>query len=327
MADYIKEIPNGTMMIRDTGGWVEFWFKTGASTWNNEQTWGYQVGGGGYVQQDFRLATGGAWQKFGSVYIGAGANQDVLFRIIGEGLGWPTTDHRATVQRQSVPPAPSWVSVAATSSSAIRAHFASAGDGGSPVVEWQLGYGLSGSGAQYFIGSNGISNVSGLVSGATYYFWARGRNALGWGPWSVRASAAPWRVPDAPNPVTFSDIEQTSAKTQFTFAGKWDGGQPVTKWQTGYGLSGDSPEIFVDSEFTNLTDLLAGRSYYFWGRAQNSVGWGPWSPGRRIDLPAGAWVKDQGEWRRAVQWVKIGGVWKRAKSNIPVNGTWKVPKS
>lgn len=327
MADYIRDIPNGTMMIRDTGGWVEFWFKTGSSTWNNEQTWGYQVGGGGYVQQDVRMVTGGNWQKFGSVYVGAGANQDVLFRIIGEGLGWPTTDFRATIQRQSVPPAPYWTNAYAISTSAIRAQFASAGDGGSGVLEWQIGYGLDQSNPQYYTGSGGSSDIGNLISGAQYYFWVRGRNALGWSAWSGRASAIPWRAPDAPNPVTFQDVVQTSVKAKFTFDGKWDGGQPVLEWQIGYGIDPELPQEFVNNTEAALTNLLPGRTYHFWARARNSIGWGPWSARSEARLTAGAHLKDAGEWKRALPWIKVNGVWVIGKPNIPVNGAWKVPTS
>lgn len=315
------------MMIRDTGGWVEFWFQTGSTTFNHEQGWGYQVGGGGFVAGQFDLARGGAWQKFGAVYIGSGANQNVLFRINSSGLGWPTTDFTVTVQRVSIPPAPNWVSVAATSSTTAHLHFASAGDGGSPVLEWQLGYGLDARGPQYYAASGGISDLTGLVSGATYYFWARGRNAYGWSAWSARAAVTLWRIPDAPNAVAFRDVGQSSLTSQFTFDGKSEGGRPVEEWQTGYGIDPDTPQTLVSNYLLTLKDLLPGRTYYFWARARNSIGWGPWSVRSEVHLTAGAFVNVVGDWKRALPWVRTGGVWKIGRPNVPVNGVWKVPTS
>jgi len=38
------------------------------------------------------------------------------------------------------------------------------------------------------VSSNGTSVIGALQPGTTYYFWARGRNAKGWGPWSARST-------------------------------------------------------------------------------------------------------------------------------------------
>lgn len=327
MADYIREIQNGTMMIRDTGGNVEFWFKTGSSTFNHQQTWGYQVGGGGYSQQDYDLARGGAWQRFGSVYVGAGANQDVLFRIFGEGLGWPTTDFWVTIQRQSAPPAPTIFHAEALSTTAIRVHFSSNGDGGSGMLEWQLGYGLDPWNPQNFIGyvGNPIS-IGGLVSGGTYYFWVRGRNALGWSGWSNRAEMRTLSVPFAPAPVKIHRVTQTSVA--YSFSPGWDGGVQTEEVQLGYGTDPNAPQSFVSNRPSDwLENLLPGRSYYLWARSRNAIGWSNWSPRAEALLTAGGYVKVDGEWKRALPWIKVGGEWKIGQPNIPVSGTWRVPTS
>lgn len=65
------------------------------------------------------------------------------------------------------------------------------GDGGSPVDARQYGYSTTPTTAPTSISSN-LSATGGLIyssmsPGATYYFWARERNAEGWGPWSVRS--------------------------------------------------------------------------------------------------------------------------------------------
>lgn len=321
MADYIRDIPNGQMMIRDTGGWVEFWFKTGSSTWNNEQTWGYQANGA-YVQQDFRLAQGGNWQRFGSVWIES--SQDVMFRIIGEGLGWPTTDFWASISRGRVPDPPGVPYLVDRNTDRIRAAFNYNYDGGRAIDAAELWYSFDGT-PRYAVSGYDVW-VTGLSPKTRYYFWGRTHNNLGWSGFSGRAELWTLGVPDAPQPVFFSDIETTSVRAMFNFTG-YDGGTPIREWQIGYGLNPNTPEAFRATYNDFFRDLVPGRRYFFWGRGRNDIGWGPWSGRSEVLLTAGAWVKDNGEWERALPWVKVGGVWRIAKGNIPVNGVWKVPKS
>lgn len=325
MTDYVRDIPNGTMMIRDTGGWVEFWFKTGSSTFNHQQTWGYLVDDGGYIQQDYDLSQGGSWQKFGAVYLGGGANYNVLFRIIGEGLGWPTTDFSVTIQRQSLPPPPNWTYWAALTDHAVRLQFASTGDGGSSILEWQIGYGTSEWQPQYFIGSNGSTDLTNLISGVVYYFWVRGRNAYGWSGWSRRIEVRTMSVPFRPFPV------ETLTATQTSFVAKakipYDGGSGLLEVQLGYGTDPNAPQLFDNRPLVELQALTPGRKHYAWFRARNAYGWSLWSARSEIALVAGAWLKDGGEWKRALPWVNVGGVWHIGKGNVGVNGTWKASKS
>lgn len=320
MADYIRNITNGTMMIRDTGGNVEFWFKTGSSTFNHNQTWGYQANGA-YHQQDFDLRSGGAWQLFGAVYIGPGATQDVLFRIFGEGTGWPTTDFWQTISRTTVPPAPTSVNFSGLTSTSVHTTFGSNGDGGSGIIEWQLAWGTDPWTAQYYTPSSGSLDVTNLVPGTTFYFWARGRNALGWGNWSVRSQITTLSVPPAPSPVEFTNITQNSVHAQYV--GNGDGGAPILQWQFGYGKDPDTPQLFIDGFYLDFLNLDPGKVYYFWARGRNWIGWGPWSVVRVATLIAGARVKVDTEWKRAVPYVKVAGVWKLARPWYKVGGIWK----
>lgn len=88
----------------------------------------------------------------------------------------------------TVPPAPDPVTFTDTTPTSIHCKFTGNGNGGSKIIEWQLGYSTSPTGVQHSIRTGGVSIVSGLKPGTVYYFWARGRNAKGWGPWSVRTS-------------------------------------------------------------------------------------------------------------------------------------------
>lgn len=322
MTDYYLGIGgSSTMLIRDTGGWVEFWFQTGPSTWNNDQWWSYSANGV-FSRQKFRLLRGGAWQHFGSVYVTY--DQNVQFTIEGAGLGWVTTTFTQHIQRSTVPAPPTMLSVTPISSSAFHVVFAGSYDGGSAVLEWQIGYGLSAGGPTAFVGSGGASDVGGFTSGQRAYFWARGRNAIGWSGWSNRGEGVTWTVPQAPGIPTITDKTQTSMTVDYMFP--VDSNNPATlEFQLGYGLDPDDPTDFIsdaDGVYV-LTDLEPGGTYYVWGRSRNSVGWGPWSVRTQVDLIAGALVLDGAEWKRAVPYVKQGGVWKVAEPWVKHMGTWK----
>lgn len=326
MADYLRDIPNGTMMIRDTGGWVEFWFKTSSSTYNNQQTWGWGANSQ-YWQGDYALQRGGNWQRFGSVFVDAA--QPVLFRIFGEGLGWATTDFVVDIPRGRPPMAPFRpVGAIEWTDHSLTMDWGGDGDtGGLPILNREVWYGI-GRDPQVNAGEvpPGRFTIGGLLAGTTYSFWAKTRNALGWSPLSDLTAMVTGRVPDAPNPVGFSNITQTSIDTGFIFTG-WDGRSDILEWQTGYGLDPNAPQYFLSGAFQHITNLQRASAYYFWGRGRNAYGWGPWSGRTDVLLNAGAYVNVGGVWKRAVPWVKIDGAWKLAQPTIPLSGTWRVPRS
>lgn len=321
MTDYTLGIggPN-VMMIRDLGGVVEFWFKTGSSTWNNDQWWSWGANGTS-SRQKFRLLRGGGWQLFGSVYVTY--DQTIRFTIEGAGLGWATTDFYQHIQRTTVPSPPTMQSVTPISSSTLHVVFTGNYDGGSTVLEWQIGYGGSSTYPSFTVGSSGTSDVGGFSSGQRVYFWARARNALGWSDWSNRGEGVTWRVPDSPNPVVVTDITQTSMHTDFIARG--DGGPDFTDHQLGYGLSSVAPTDFINNitGTNDLTNLDPGKTYYLWARSQNSVGWSAWSTRTRVNLIAGARVLVGTEWKRAVPYVRVGGVWKVAEPWVKSAGIWR----
>jgi hypothetical protein len=322
MTDYFLGIGGpSTMLIRDTGGWVEFWFQTGSATWNNDQWWSYNANGV-FSRQKFRLLRGGAWQHFGSVFVSY--DQNVQFTIEGAGLGWATTTFTQHIQRSTVPAPPVMLSVTPISSSAFHVVFAGSYDGGSPVVEWQIGYGLSAGGPTAFVGSGGSSDIGGFASGERVYFWARGRNAVGWSGWSNRGEGVTWTVPDIPSGPIVTNLTQTSMQVQYNYTEN-SNNPPTLERQMGYGLSPSAPTYFAsDSSGINiLTGLVPGGTYYVWGRSRNSVGWSAWSVATQVLLIAGAVVLVGSEWKRAVPYVKQGGVWKVAEPWVKNMGAWK----
>lgn len=322
MADYYLGIGGpSTMLIRDLGGWVEFWFQTGSSTWNNDQWWSYSANGG-FSRQKFRLLRGGAWQHFGSVYVSY--DQNVAFTIEAAGLGWATTTFTQHIQRSTVPAPPTLLSVTPISSSAFHVEFLGSYDGGSPVLEWQVGYGLSAGGPTAFAGSGGASDIGGFASGQRAYFWARARNAVGWSGWSNRGEGVTWTAPQPPGTPIITDKTQTSMQVEYIYPVNTNNPETLER-QLGYGLSPSAPTVFV-SDITgvySVTGLEPGGTYYVWGRSRNSVGWGPWSVETQVDLIAGARVLVGTEWIRAVPYVKVGGVWKVAEPWVKNMGAWK----
>lgn len=61
-------------------------------------------------------------------------------------------------------------------------------DGGRPIDYWEFGYGQNPLGPTDLIRGPRVE-IKNLDPGKQYYFWARGANAYGAGPWSVRSEA------------------------------------------------------------------------------------------------------------------------------------------
>lgn len=322
MVDYTAQISaSTTMMIRDTGGNVEFWFKTGSQTWNNDQQWSFYANGGESGIRKFRLVAGGGWQMFGAVYVPY--DQDVRFSVIGAGLGFPSYDFWHHISRSTVPDGVYIWDTHPISDTHIRVQFNAPNNGGSPIVEYTIGYGSNPNGPEATWGSGGSSDIGPFASGQRVYFWARARNGIGWGPWGNRTEATTWRVPDAPPQVSTIDVDQMAVVA--LFQDNNDGGTPITARQLGYSLTSSAPTTTVSAALgdNSISGLNAGKTYYFWARSQNSVGWGPWSQVAEIVLIAGGRIFTGGQWKRAVPYVKVGGVWKVARPWVRDAGTWK----
>lgn len=95
------------------------------------------------------------------------------------------------IQTARVPDAPTPVGFSDITQNQIRYHFSGNYDGGSPIREWQaLWQDATVNGPQNAYGSNGSTLLGpGLTPGHTYNFWSRGRNDVGWGPWSAMSTA------------------------------------------------------------------------------------------------------------------------------------------
>jgi hypothetical protein len=99
--------------------------------------------------------------------------------------GWRSLPH---IQTATVPQAPTPLGVDQNEMTSLRYRFSGNGDGGAPILEWQALW-QEGGGPQNAVGwQNGTFILTGLKPATNYNFWSRGRNSVGWGPWSAISS-------------------------------------------------------------------------------------------------------------------------------------------
>ena len=237
-------------------------------------------------------------------------------------VGWSAWGPRAEFTTIDVPSAPSIVTVSNVGSVSVSCAFTDAADnGGSAVDSREIGYGTSSTAPTSTAVYSGTTTISGLTPGTLYYFWARTHNSVGWSAWGPRTSATTLKVPDAPSSVTVSNISQVSAHTKFTANG--NGGSPITEYQLGYGLVNTAPQTIISSPLeTDILNLSPGKTYYFWARAKNIVGWSAWGAISSAKTIAGAWVKVGTVQKEAIPYIKDAGVWKVARPWVRKSGTW-----
>ena len=324
MTDWTKTTgTNGTMMIRDTGDVVEFWFKAGhSSDWVNGLQFSYTVNGD-TDNKTINYPTGADWYKVGSKT--ATYSQTVTFRLLSDtnisGIGGPTTFSHA-VNRDSVPGAPGTPRISGIKANSVVVSFSDGSNGGDAIDARQITYGTSSSGGTSNVSSDGSTTISGLSPNTTYYFWARCHNSEGWGPWSARASAKTLAVPTAPSAPLLSSITATSVDVSWTENS--NGGSSVTARQIGWGTSSSAPTSTVSASSPQVVNgLTPGTTYYIFVRVQNSVGWSAWSKPTSMRTVAGAYILVGSTWKLAVPYVRVGGVWKIAEAWGRSAGVWK----
>ncbi len=105
--------------------------------------------------------------------------------------GWGPWSAVRSVTTYRVPDAPGSVVVTNIEQSSVHINFTGKGNGGTPILEWQMAYNTlnTTSGASTVTWVSGGVTLENLKPGSTYYFWARGRNAVGWGPYSTVTTA------------------------------------------------------------------------------------------------------------------------------------------
>lgn len=312
------------MMIRDLGWTVEFWFKAGyASDWANALDFNWTANGS-TTAKAIKYPTGANWAYVGSVNVGS--SQTITFRLLDatgtQGMGGPTTFNQ-WIERAQRPGPPGTPTLSNIWSTSITVTFVDGWNGGAAVDSKQIGYGTDPWTVQYYTDTWTTNNVGLLTPGTTWYFWTRAHNYQGWSDWSGRAQATTLRVPDAPTTPTLTNVSATSVAVSFTPNG--NGGATILEYQVGWDISPSASSLQTMSASSPqlVTDLTPGTVYYFWVRARNAVGWGPWTNPSNIRTFAGARIKVGGTWKMAVPYVRVGGVWKRTEPWVRSAGTWK----
>jgi hypothetical protein len=327
VVDYKKNTGNsGEMMIRDTGGDVEFWLNShNSTTFNNELPWGYTVNGNTNNDRQTRYSAGAGWVKFGSWNVTT--DQTVTFRIFDtgtSGFGGPTT-FSVAIDRASAPGISGAVRFTNIGSVSVTASFDDGASNGAAIDQRQLRYSTTNNNSTgTVISSDGSTNVTGLTPGTTYYFWSRVHNSKGWGPWSGVRSFTTLKVPDATNAPVLTNPTQTTVDVSFTVNG--DGGNAIVQRQVVWNTTNSNASPAGAATYSGamtITGLNPGTTYYFWSRARNAIGWGPYSPVTVLATKAGAFVLDGSTWKEAVPYVRDGGVWKLAQPWVRYAGEWK----
>lgn len=325
MTDWTKTTGStGTMMIRDTGSTVEFWFKAGySSDWYNDLDFSYTVDGD-TTNKSIDYPTGADWKKVGSDT--ATYNQTVTFKLLTatgiSGMGGPTTFTHA-VSRATKPDPPTTPVISGITSTSVVVKFSDGDDGGDSIDSRQIGFDTdSTGGSKTLVSSDRSTTIPALSSGTTYYFWARTHNSEGYSNWSGRATAKTLSVPTAPSAPLLSSITAISVDVSWT--DNATGGASITAHQLGWGTSSSAPTSTVSASSPQvITGLTPGTTYYIFVRAQNSVGWSAWSKATSMRTVAGAYILVGTTWKLAVPYVKTSTGWKLAETWGRVSGVWK----
>lgn len=104
------------------------------------------------------------------------------------GSAFAETGWRSLPRLANVPDAPTPLSLDAITTSSMRYRFSGNGNGGATMREWQVSWAAEGT-PQTRIWSNGTTTLTGLKPGTLYHWYARGRNDVGWGPWTPLMTA------------------------------------------------------------------------------------------------------------------------------------------
>lgn len=333
MADYVQEIGGNTrLMIREGPSISQFQFfmQTSPNRSNPAQKWSWGL------RQDrreptsnsrtltFRMNPGSDWKHMGQIGdMGGMADSyvDIRLTIYNSGLGFPTYNFTKTFI--PIPPPPRRPYIFGAGHNFIDVGWGGdGGPGGASIV-----------GREIWASNDGVPrwNIAplgqrvqwyGLQAGTKYNLWARNANVRGWSGYGDHSFAVTFRVPDPPTPVTVENVQQTSCWT--AFAGAFEGGTPVREYQLAYGRDPNTAEVYKSSNgYDVLENLDPGKTYYFWARARNDIGWSGWSSRSQVNLIAGALIPVDGAYMRALPYIKSGGTWHLARPWVNVGGMWR----
>lgn len=177
-----------------------------SSTWAGDaQPWEVILSGttwSGASPYDFRSS---AVIHIGSGVKRMGHDADGYSTIVGYAafnggpLGFTRVDASMSLTRIPKPPGAPLVSGSVNgvtlgldevTTNSVRMRFSGTTDGGSAITGWEIQYAKNSAftDTPKTVASNGLSTITGLIPGTTYYFRARGKNGVGYGPYSSTIS-------------------------------------------------------------------------------------------------------------------------------------------
>jgi hypothetical protein len=126
--------------------------------------------------------------------------------------------------------------------------------------------------------------ITGLQDGTSYQFAVSAHNVVGDGPPSQpSAPIVPNIVPQAPSAPT---LKYENGAMLVSWAPPVDTGTPITCYQVAISpVTGSSPPCITGLSY-NWTGLVNGDAYTFTVRAENSLGWGPFSSSSLPETPS-----------------------------------------
>ena len=191
----------------------------------------------------------------------------------------------------------------------------------SPNGSGSWAHGYSSGNTWQLMGSINVSS-SGNVSWAMPH---TGTSGFG-GPTTQTVYVQRATVPPAPSAGAIKEITHQSFRTSFNWTG--DGGSPVDAYEVHYSNNPSGGQFSLQtgdgSQLINVAppNFPPGSPIYYWVRAHNAVGWGPFAGPVGATLLPGIRVEVAGVWKNAIPYVKVAGVWKAAVVYVKKSGAW-----
>ena len=185
-------------------------------------------------------------------------------------VGWSASSPSSPAVTPAGPPLVPTLTATPTGVGQVTLSWSTPGDNGSPITGYEVA--VNG-GSVRAVGSSPY-NWTGLSNSTGYSFTVRAINAIGPGAWSAARSATTW---GPPNQVAQPSVSAGDRSLTASWNAPATNGSPITRYQVEI-VGGAS--VTTTSRTRTFTGLTNGTTYNIRVRAENAVGWGPWSATR-----------------------------------------------